>query len=237
MSAALIRLVALSSVLVLLHFTTELAFAAKPGPDCGNPSDIHDQWVIGSPEQQGFDPAVLCAMGKGVLDKAAAEAAEQQQQSNGSPINNSQFTAGATLVGSYGDWGAYSAYKNGKVCFAITRSSSQSFLFISTRPAENVHNEVSLVMGYDFKPNTDATVEIGPMKLALYTQKAGAWINNPAEGGRLVQAMRSSTADIIVRGTSARGGDSTDHYSPKGLGQALDRIAQECRVSGVAAAR
>jgi len=68
MSAALIRLVALSSALVLLHFTAELAFAAEPSPDCGNPSDIHDQWVIGSPEQQGFDPAVLCAMGKGVLD-------------------------------------------------------------------------------------------------------------------------------------------------------------------------
>jgi hypothetical protein len=68
MSAVLIRLVALSSALVLLHFTAELAFAAEPSPDCGNPSDIHDQWVIGSPEQQGFDPAVLCAMGKGVLD-------------------------------------------------------------------------------------------------------------------------------------------------------------------------
>jgi hypothetical protein len=66
MSAALIRLVALSSALVLLHF--ELAFAAEPSPDCGNPSDIHDRWVIGSPEQQGLDPAVLCAMGKGVLD-------------------------------------------------------------------------------------------------------------------------------------------------------------------------
>lgn len=68
MPAALIRLVALSSALVLLHFTAELAFGAEPSPDCGNPSDIHDRWVIGSPEQQGFDPAVLCAMGKGVLD-------------------------------------------------------------------------------------------------------------------------------------------------------------------------
>ena len=68
MSAALTRLVRLSSALVLLHFTAEFAFAAESSPDCGNPSEIHDQWVIGSPEQQGFDPAVLCTMGKGVLD-------------------------------------------------------------------------------------------------------------------------------------------------------------------------
>jgi len=67
MSTAWIRLVALG-VLVLLHLPANLAFAGEPSPDCGNPSDIHDHWVIGSPEQQGFDPALLCAMGKGVLD-------------------------------------------------------------------------------------------------------------------------------------------------------------------------
>ena len=106
--------------------------------------------------------------------KVAQEAAEQQQRSNGFPINNSRFSAGATLIGSYGDWRAYFADKDGRVCFAITRSSSQSFLFISTRPAKNVLNEVSLMIGYDFKPSTDATVEIGPFKFALYTQKDGS---------------------------------------------------------------
>ena len=68
MPLGLIRLLALIGALVLLHLTVDLAFAAEPSPDCGNPSNVDDQWVIGSPEQQGFDPAVLCAMGKGVLD-------------------------------------------------------------------------------------------------------------------------------------------------------------------------
>jgi len=45
---------------------TVLGSESEPG--CGSPSDIHDGWVIGSPQQQGFDPALLCAMGKGVMD-------------------------------------------------------------------------------------------------------------------------------------------------------------------------
>jgi CubicO group peptidase (beta-lactamase class C family) len=35
---------------------------------CGAPRDLQDGWSIEGPQQQGFDPAVLCAMGKGVSD-------------------------------------------------------------------------------------------------------------------------------------------------------------------------
>jgi CubicO group peptidase (beta-lactamase class C family) len=66
MRAGAIRFVAVLSALVLFPFTAERALAGEHGSDCGSPSDIHDGWVIGSPEQQGFDPALLCAMGKGV---------------------------------------------------------------------------------------------------------------------------------------------------------------------------
>ena len=36
-------------------------------------------------------------------------------------------------------------------------------------------------------------------------------------------------ANLVVIGTSARGTQSTDRYSLKGLAQALDRTGQECR--------
>jgi len=35
--------------------------------------------------------------------------------------------------------------------------------------------------------------------------------------------------DIVVSGTSSRGTQSTDRYSLKGLSQALDRAAKECK--------
>jgi len=68
MRAAAIRFVVISTTLSLFLFMVEFAIGGEPNPDCGRPSDIHDGWRISSPEQQGLDAGLLCAMGKGVID-------------------------------------------------------------------------------------------------------------------------------------------------------------------------
>ena len=145
-----------------------------------------------------------------------------------------------TLLGQYGDWGAYSASPTGsKICFALAkpklakteptgRKRDQTYLFVSSRPAENVKNEVSVIIGYPFKTSSDAVAEIGTGKFAMYTQNDGAWIKNVAEEARMVDAMRKG-GDLTVKGTSGRGTQSVDQYSLKGLAQALDKIDKECR--------
>lgn len=149
-------------------------------------------------------------------------------------------TAGAQLLGQFGDWGAYSASPGGKkVCFALAKPTSSetsppnrprdpAWLFVSTRPSEKVKEEVSVVIGYPFKANSDAVVEIGSTNFAMYTQNDGAWVKNAAEEARLIEAMRKG-ADVTVRGESGRGTKTTDVFSLKGVSQALDRAAQECR--------
>ena len=144
------------------------------------------------------------------------------------------------LLGQYGDWGAYMATPGGKkVCFALAKPASSqtnpanrprdpSYMFISSRPAEKVKDEVSIIIGYGFKANSDATIDLGGANFAMYTQNDGAWIKNAAEETRLVDSMRKG-ADLVVKGTSARGTQSADTYSLKGLSQALDRVGQECR--------
>jgi hypothetical protein len=145
-----------------------------------------------------------------------------------------------TLLGQYGDWGAYTASPGGnKVCFALAkpktaktepagRNRDPSYMFVSTRPAENVRNEVSVIIGYPFKTSSDASAEVGTAKFAMYTQNDGAWIKNVAEEARMVDAMRKG-ADLTVKGTSGRGTQSVDQYSLKGLAQALEKIEQECK--------
>ena len=144
------------------------------------------------------------------------------------------------LLGQYGDWGAYAAASGGgKVCYALATPSSTRtnpanrprdpvYLFISTRPGENVHNEISAIMGYQLKPDSEVNVEIGNNKFVMYTKADGAWLSNAAEEARMVETMRKGS-DIVVTGTSARGTQSTDRYSLKGLSQALDRTAKECK--------
>jgi hypothetical protein len=151
-------------------------------------------------------------------------------------------TGGAepTLIGQYGTWGAYTATPNGrKVCFALAKPSSSktnppnrprdpAYAFVSTRPAEKVFNEVSIMIGYALKPGSESSLEVGGASYAMYTQGDGLWIKNAAEEEQMVSAMRKS-AEVVVKGVSAKGTETTDVFSLKGLSQALDRLAQDCK--------
>ena len=163
-------------------------------------------------------------------------AAQQGKQAAVTPGGGVQ----PTLLGQFGDWGAYTASPGGKkVCFALGKPKSShtnpagrkrdpAYIFISTRPAENVKNEVSVIIGYPFKNNSDASAEVGPTKFAMYTQNDGAWIKNVADETRMIDAMRKGS-DLTVKGTSGRGTQSTDQYSLKGLSEAIGRAEQECK--------
>jgi invasion protein IalB len=145
-----------------------------------------------------------------------------------------------TLLGLYGEWGAYTANPGGKkICFVLAKPTNSStsppnrprdpaYMFVSTRPAEKVKDEVSVIFGYGLKPNSDANIEVAGGGYAMYTQGDGGWVKNAAEEPKLVETMRKGQ-NLTVKGTSSKGTVSTDIYSLKGLASALDRIAQECR--------
>src|SRR5262249_61776203 len=102
-----------------------------------------------------------------------------------------------TLIGQFGTWGAYTAVANGKkVCFALAKPSSSktnppnrprdaAYAFISTRPAEKVTNEVSIMIGYQLKPGSEGTLEIGSARYAMYSQGDGLRTKNAAEEDRM----------------------------------------------------
>jgi Invasion associated locus B (IalB) protein len=173
--------------------------------------------------------------------KAAAKPAAPAPAAK--PATPSPAAAGGAepnLIGQFGTWGAYTASPNGKkVCFALAKPASSktnppnrprdpSFAFISTRPAEKVNNEVSIMIGYTLKPGSEGSVEIGSARYAMYTQGDGLWIKNAAEEDRLVDALKKGT-DAVVKGVSAKGTETIDTFPLKGLAQALDKLAQECR--------
>jgi len=168
---------------------------------------------------------------EGAAKPAAAAAAAPAAAAGG---------AKPTLLSQYGEWGAYTASPGGKkVCFAIAKPSASEtvpadrprnppYMFISSRPADKVSNEVSIIIGYPFKPNTEATAEVGTTTFALSTQQDGAWVKNGTEEAHMVEAMRAGQS-AIVKGVSTKGTRSTDTFSLRGLAQALDRVDQECK--------
>ncbi|EJW13048.1 hypothetical protein A33M_0540 [Rhodovulum sp. PH10] len=178
-------------------------------------------------------PVALLALGMVstiAIEASAAPVVRLAQAGNSQP----------KLIGQYENWGAYTATPGGKkVCFALSkpvkaetdppnRPRDPPYLFVSTRPAENVKDEVSVIFGYGLKPDADATITIGGSTFDLYTQGDGGWTKNVAEESRLVEAMRRG-ADATVKGVSSRGTTTTDQYSLMGVSQALDKAAAECR--------
>jgi hypothetical protein len=193
--------------------------------------------IAGSARAQTTQPAPKAAA------KPAAAAAKTAAKPESKQAAVPAAVAGGaepTLIGQFGTWGAYSAAPSGKkVCFALAKPSSSktnppnrprdpAYAFVSTRPAEKVNNEVSVMIGYALKPGSESSVEVGGAAFAMYTQGDGLWIKNAAEEERMVEAMRKS-ADLVVKGVSAKGTETTDTFSLKGLAQALDRISQDCR--------
>jgi len=192
-----------------------------------------------SPLPKGAKAAAKDSAGKGSVPQPEAKSgskSDAKSDARAGPAGGAE----PTLIGQFGTWGAYSAAPNGKkVCFALAKPSSSktnppnrprdpAYAFVSTRPAEKVVNEVSVMIGYTLRPGSESTLEVGGATYAMYTQGDGLWIKNAAEEERMVDAMRKSP-DAVVKGMSAKGTATIDTFSLKGLAQALDRLAQDCR--------
>ena len=133
-------------------------------------------------------------------------------------------TEQAVLLGQFGDWGAYKADPD-----PPGRNRDPAYAFVSTRPSEKVKNQISIVVGYPQKPGHDALATIdGSTKYALYTEDDGAWVKNTGEESQMVDAMRKGTS-FVITSESSRGTKTTDTYSLKGISEALDKVAAECK--------
>jgi len=147
-------------------------------------------------------------------------------------------TSGAMELGKFGDWGAYMAGTGAnKVCFALSQplerlpkglNRDPAYLFITSRPAQNVRNEVAFMLGFGLKANVDGAATIDGHAFALESKDKTAFVKNAAEEPQMVQAMRAGSK-LSVKTTSLRGNVTTDNYSLSGLTKALDKVQSDCK--------
>jgi hypothetical protein len=161
---------------------------------------------------------------KGKEDKAGKKVASL---GDGKPV----------LLENYHDWGAYMARGKEKTCYALaspkerapsTAKRDQAYVFISSRPGENVRNEVSIIMGFAMKDNSDAKAEIGNASYDLIAKGTNAWVKNAAKEPQFVDDMKKGSK-LTIKAASSKGNQTTDSYSLAGLSQALDRVQKECQ--------
>ena len=170
-----------------------------------------------------------------VLALAASPALAQRKKEE--PKAAATAGTGTFQIATYGDWGVYTSGKDKqKVCYALSQPKDRlpkglnrdpAYVFISNRPGDGARNEFSIIMGYPLKLNGIATAAVGTTTFQMLAKEKSAWLKNAAEESQLLEAMRKGK-DLTVKGTSAKGNETTDRYSLSGLGQAIERAQKEC---------
>jgi invasion protein IalB len=142
------------------------------------------------------------------------------------------------LMGSYGDWEAYTFFEAGnKVCYMASQPKAKEgnytkrgepFVLITHRPADSTRNVFSYITGYSYKSGSEATATIDGKDYVLYTQDETAWGPDAETDKRLADAIKNGSK-MSIKGVSSRGTKTTDTFSLKGSSKAYKRISDECR--------
>ncbi|MGQ9364746.1 invasion associated locus B family protein [Azospirillum sp. ST 5-10] len=142
-------------------------------------------------------------------------------------------------LGSFRDWNAFSFDENGQtVCYMSSQPKKKEpararrgdiYALVTHRPAENTYDVVSIIVGYPFKANSEATIQIDGKDFALFTDGETAWARDSQTDRAIVEAMRAGRS-MVVKGQSSRGTNTTDTYSLMGVSDAYEALAGACNV-------
>lgn len=141
------------------------------------------------------------------------------------------------LLGTYGDWAAYTFEENGnKVCYMASKPTKATgnytkrgdiFALITHRPAEKSKNVFSYITGYTYKTNSDVTVMVDDKRFTLFTHEDMAWTNTAKEDNALADALRKGSR-MNIQGMSKRGTLTKDTISLRGSTAAHKAISSAC---------
>jgi hypothetical protein len=174
---------------------------------------------------------------KGKAEKSKADAAKDSGKDSGKDAGKD--AGKAEQLGSYGDWSAYTAASGkDKTCYALGQPKDRqpkaklkdttAYIFITTRPGENIRNEIAINLGYATKDGSSAAAEIDGDAFELITKGQNAWVKEQPKEKEFVGALRGGSK-LVIKASSAKGTATVDTYSLKGLSDALARVAQECK--------
>ncbi len=145
--------------------------------------------------------------------------------------------SGATTLGSFNKWTAWSATDaNGPICFISSQPDDAqpanvnrdpiSFLIIH-RKGLGTKNEVQTLVGYPLRDGSTPTVAIDGQSYSMVIEGNAAWLASTADEPTFVAAMKKGSS-MVVKGTSQRGTNTTDTYSLAGVTAAMAEIDKAC---------
>lgn len=145
----------------------------------------------------------------------------------------------ATELGSFNAWTAWRATDaSGQICYiSATPTKSEPaganrdpiHFMIIHRKGLGTKNEVQTLIGYPFntaKANASATVD--GKSYPMVTEGSAAWLASTGDEAGFVAAFKAGS-QLVVKGTSQRGTNTTDTYSLSGATAAMNAIDTACK--------
>ncbi|MDF2981268.1 MAG: hypothetical protein K0Q69_1040 [Devosia sp.] len=151
-------------------------------------------------------------------------------------LSGAAMAQSVKLLGEFRDWTAYTATEStGPVCFALSKPTevspspdefTEAWLYLTNRPSESVRNELNLVAGFMFAPDTPATATVSGQTFELFTDKDAAWLLDPNQNDNLAGALRAGSS-VVIEGTSDKGIRIVETFSLSGA-TAASRAIEGC---------
>ncbi len=142
-------------------------------------------------------------------------------------------------LGKFQHWRAFTYTENGnRVCYMASEPQKEEgdydrrgevYAMVTHQPARGTKDVVSFVIGYPFKKQSRVTVDIDGKKFTLFTHEDTAWAADKKTDKALVRAMIRGR-QMVVKGVSNKGTETTDTYSLMGFTDAHNAIDDACNM-------
>jgi hypothetical protein len=146
--------------------------------------------------------------------------------------------AGAKSLGTFKAWTAWQGTDaNGMICYISAQPSASEpkganrdpihFLVIH-RKGLGTKNEVQTLIGYPYNAQSpNASAAIDGKTYPMVTEGSAAWLASAGDESGFVGAMKAGS-NLVVKGTSQRGTNTSDTYSLSGATAAMAAIDKAC---------
>lgn len=143
----------------------------------------------------------------------------------------------ATSLGTFKFWTAWkSTDAEGVICYISSQPQDSQptnvnrdpihFLIIH-RKGSSTRNEAQSLMGYPLKDGSVPNVSIDGKNYAMILIESAIWLAKEDDYNGFVDSMKRGS-EMVVKGTSTRGTNTTDTYSLSGVTTAMGEIDKAC---------
>ncbi len=148
------------------------------------------------------------------------------------------FAQEATNLGTFNNWTAWKGKDaNGIICYVSSQPQESQptnvnrdpiYFLVINRKGLGTKNEIQTLVGYPLRTGSNPSAILDGKVYSMIVEGSAAWLANTNEEVAFVDGMKRGR-ELIVKGTSQRGTNTTDTYSLSGVTASMAELDKTCK--------